>query len=58
LSKLFRYRDNADKLAEIYYENIEELSELKKRFPNWKDFVDIYISAEVKRQLISKGIPL
>jgi hypothetical protein len=58
LSKFFRYRENADKLAEIYYENADILLELKKRFPDWENYLNMYLSAEVRNKLIAKGVPI
>lgn len=58
LSRFFRYRENADKLAEIYYENADMLSELKNKFPDWENYISRYLSVEVRTQLLAKGVPI
>lgn len=58
LSRFFRNRENADKLAEIYYENSEMLLELKNRFPDWENYINHYLSVEVRTQLLAKGVPI
>lgn len=58
LSRFLRHRENADKLAEMYYENADILLELKNRFPDWEDYLNQYLSVEVRTQLLAKGIPI
>ena len=58
LSRFFHNRENADKLAEIYYENAAMLSELKNRFPEWENYINQYLSVEVQTQLLAKGVPI
>lgn len=58
LSKFFRYRENPEKLAEIYFENADILLELKNRFPDWENYLNQYLSVEVRTQLLAKGVPI
>lgn len=58
LSRFFRHREDAEKLAEMYYENIDALLELKNRFPDWENYINMYLSSEVRSQLLAKGIPI
>ena len=58
LSRFFRYREDADKLAEMYYENADMLFELKNRFPDWEDYINTYLSLEVRTKLLAKGVPI
>jgi hypothetical protein len=58
LLKFFRNRENSDKLAEIYYENADMLSELKNRFPDWENYINQYLSVEIQTQLLAKGVPI
>lgn len=58
LTKFLRDRENADKLAEFYFQNIDMLLELKNRYPNWQSYVSKYLSDEVCAGLRERGVPL
>lgn len=58
LSEFIKYKDNVVKLAEFYYEHAAILMELKGRFPNWENYVNQYLSAEVRAGLRERGVPL
>ncbi|HPZ42692.1 MAG TPA: hypothetical protein PL078_01690 [Bacillota bacterium] len=58
LPELIKYKDNAVKLAELYYEHRTMLMKLKDRFPNWEKYVNQYLSAEVRAALRERGVPL
>jgi len=58
LSEFIKYKDNVVKLAEFYYEHTAMLMELKGRFPNWENYVNQYLSAEVRAGLRERGVPL
>jgi len=56
--QFFRNKEDSDKLAEFYFENIEVMTDLKMRYPDWENYVRRYLSAEVRAQLVEKGVPL
>lgn len=58
LSQFFRNKDNVDKLAKFYFENISMLREIQHRFPDWECYVTKYLSAEVRAELRQRGVPL
>lgn len=58
LAQFFRNRENVDKLAEFYFENIDMLTELKNRYPDWESYVKKYLSEEVRAKLRERGVPL
>ncbi|ACV64307.1 hypothetical protein Dtox_3595 [Desulfofarcimen acetoxidans DSM 771] len=46
--------NNPDKLIELYYKNIDRLTVLQKKYPNWKQYLD----TETLNKLAESGIPL
>ncbi len=58
IMQFFRSKGDSDKLAEFYFRNIEIMTELKMRYPDWEDYVRRYLSAEVRAELAERGIPL
>ncbi len=58
LTEFFKNKDNVVKLAEFYYKHTGMLTELKGRFPNWENYVNQYLSAEVRAGLKERGVPL
>ena len=58
LSEFIKYKDNVVKLAEFYYEHAAILMELKGRFPNWENYVNQYLSAEVRAGLRKRRPPI
>lgn len=58
LARFFQNKENVDKLAEFYFENVGMLIELKNRFPDWEDYVSRYLSTEIRAGLRQRGVPL
>jgi len=56
--QFFRNKEDSDKLAEFYFKNVEIMTELKMRYPDWEDYVRRYLSAEVRAELAERGVPL
>ncbi|MCL4439916.1 hypothetical protein P378_03495 [Desulforamulus profundi] len=48
------YKDDPNKLVELFNHHREELLKLKERYPAWKSFV----KPEVLAALKSKGLPV
>lgn len=58
LLNFLRNKDDVDKLTKFYYDNVDILTTLKNRYPDWESYVDKYLSVEVRAELRERGIPL
>ncbi|SHK22477.1 hypothetical protein [Desulforamulus aeronauticus] len=52
--ELQTHKNDPDKLAEIFYLNRDVLLSLKKKYPEWKT----YLQPEVFEALKEKGLPM
>lgn len=58
ISEFNKIKQNADKLAEFYFNNFVILTELKNRFPQWENYVSNYLTPEVQAELRDRGVPI
>ena len=58
LTEFNKIRQNADKLAEFYFNNAGILTELKNRFPDWERYLNNYLSLELQAELRERGVPI
>ncbi|WP_041274391.1 hypothetical protein [Desulforamulus reducens] len=54
LMELQMYREDAEKLAEIFHFHQDKLLKLKEKYPHWKS----YLKPEVLASLRQKGLPI
>lgn len=54
IMELHSYKDNPDKLQELFDNNRDKMLQLKAKYPQWRD----YLNPEVLKALKEKGLPV